>query len=99
MKIYLSGAVSAGPDYKQKFDAVADKLKQAGHSVLNPASLPEGMKKADYMSINFQMLFTADLVGMLPDWHQSAGARLEYALCQYIAKPVIFYDAERNCKR
>ena len=47
MKIYLAGKISGDDGYQEKFARAAQKF--AGHEVLNPAELPEGMEKADYM--------------------------------------------------
>ena len=54
--------------------------------MLNPAELPEGMAKADYMRICFAMIDVADAVIFLPGAAESAGARLEMAYCEYIEK-------------
>jgi nucleoside 2-deoxyribosyltransferase len=62
MKIYIAGRITGNPHYKAQFKATKTMLQEAGHTVLNPAELPEGMKPADYMRICFAMLETADVV-------------------------------------
>ena len=89
MKIYIAGKITGEPNYKAKFKEAEYKLKDEGHIVLNPAELPEGMAKEDYMRIRFAMIDVADKVCFLPGWYSSAGARLEYDYCKYIGKPVI----------
>jgi hypothetical protein len=44
MKLYIAGKISGEPNYKNKFARVGEKLEQAGHWVMNPASLPPGAR-------------------------------------------------------
>lgn len=92
MKVYISGAIASDPEYKTKFQKAANDLTLQGFTVLNPAVLPEGMSRAEYMAINLPMLMMADMMMLLPDYEQSQGALLERHLCQYIAKPIVYYD-------
>lgn len=89
MKIYIAGKITGEPTYKARYKEAEYKLKAEGHIVSNPAELPEGMAKEDYMRICFAMIDVADKVYFLPGWYGSAGARLEYDYCAYIDKPVI----------
>ena len=86
MKIYIAGKITEDPGYRDKFAAAERQLGGQGHTVLNPAELPEGMAPADYMRICFAMIDVADAVVFLPDAAESAGARLEMADCEYIEK-------------
>lgn len=87
MKIYIAGKITGDPGYLDKFRGEAKKLEALGHIVLNPAELPEGMSKAEYMRICLAMIDCADTVFLLPGWQGSPGARLEQAYCSYIGKP------------
>ena len=87
-KIYIAGKIAGAPKYKDLFAAEADKQREAGHIVLNPAELPEGMSRPGYMRICMAMIDAADKVIMLPNYQQSPGARLEREYCRYIGKPV-----------
>lgn len=87
-KIYIAGKIAGEPKYKDLFEAEADKQRAAGHIVLNPAELPEGMSRPDYMRICMAMIDAADKVIMLPNYQQSPGARLEREYSQYTGKPV-----------
>ena len=62
------------------------------YTVLNPATLPEGMNRADYMRICFAMIDSADIVMFLPDYAESEGAYLEKAYCDYIEKDYYFFS-------
>lgn len=87
MKIYIAGKITGDPKYRDRFRDEAERLEGLGHIVLNPAELPEGMSKAEYMRICFAMIDCADMVFLLRGWQGSPGARLELAYCRYIGKP------------
>jgi hypothetical protein len=90
MKVYIAGKITGDPNYLRKFLGASVALRKQGHIVLNPAMLPEGMTPADYMRICFPMIDCSDAVAFFPDWKESAGAKLEYAYCEYIGKRTIF---------
>ncbi len=96
MKIYIAGRITGNPHYKAQFKATADLLQESGHTVLNPAELPEGMKPADYMRICFAMLESADVVFMQLGWDASPGARLEHDYAKYIGKNIIVVDQAQD---
>lgn len=99
MKIYMAGKISGDPDYKAKFEAAERELKNRfgeGARLLNPAMLPEGMSKKDYMSICLQMLCAADVVALLWDWPESPGACIEYQLAAYIGTDIVFLYEEES---
>lgn len=89
MKIYIAGKITGDPNYIEKFECAERHFKNKGYTVLNPACLPEGMTRSDYMRICFSMIDSADAVAFLPDWGESAGARIEYAYCDYIGKDIV----------
>lgn len=86
MNIYIAGRIEGDPDYKRKFAKAAKKIRRERDVPLNPARHPAGLTKADYMRLNFAMIDTADIVYFLPDWQDSAGARLEREYCDYVGK-------------
>lgn len=96
MKVYIAGRITGDPDYREKFAAFADIERQRGNAVLNPAVLPLGLTQADYMRICFAMIDSADQVCFIPDYKESAGARLEMAYCDKINKPYAVYAVERG---
>ena len=86
MKVYIAGKITGDPGYRDKFAAAEIQLGRQGHTVLNPAELPGGMSREDYMRICFAMIDVADAVVFLSDAKESAGAKLEMAYCNYTGK-------------
>lgn len=93
MKIYLAGKITGDPDYKRKFSAVEGVLRDYGHVVLSPATLPEGLRPKEYMRICFSMIDVAELVAFIPDWVHSPGAKLELDYCEYVGKRTFFLES------
>lgn len=91
MKIYIAGKIAGDKRYRAKFREAAKMLEAAGHVVLNPATLPDGLEQADYMRICLAMLDTADLAVFLPDYQESKGTMVEWGYCQRIGKDCALY--------
>lgn len=85
--VYISGPITGKANYQKDFERAEAELRSRGCTVLNPAKLPEGLTKAEYMRINFASIDSADAVLLLPDWCSSPGASLEWMYCEYIGKP------------
>lgn len=84
--VYLAGKMTGLPDYgRARFNAKAAELTEAGYIVINPATLPVGLRHESYMKLSFAMLDAAEAIYLLDNWRDSAGARLEreYALYQH----------------
>lgn len=95
MKIYLAGKITGDENYREKFRKQEERLREEGHIVLNPASLPDGLRSEEYMQICSAMMGVADCVGFLPGWEDSPGAQLEYAWCKYVGKPMMWLRGGR----
>ena len=80
MKIYIAGKIAGDRRYRAKFREAAKTLEAAGHVVLNPATLPDGLTDGDYMRIALAMLEASDLAVFLPDYQESRGAMVEWAV-------------------
>lgn len=92
MKVYIAGKISGDPAYREKFRRAERALAEQGDIVLNPATLPEGMRPADYMRICMAMMESADVVAFLPDWDRSSGACLEHEWCRYVGKQMMYLE-------
>lgn len=79
MKVYIAGKITGDRRYRAKFREAAKALEEAGHVVLNPATLPDGLDDVDYMRICMAMVDAADLAVFLPDYRESRGAMVEWA--------------------
>ena len=55
MRIYISGQITGTNDYMERFSEVEEKLKEEGHSVMNPAAvnsmLPHDTTYEEYMKM------------------------------------------------
>ena len=97
MKIYIAGKITGNENYREEFAKVQAELEKDGHIVLNPAVLPEGLTKGEYMRLCFSMIDIADEVRFLPGW-QDEGAKVEYAYCLYVGKKVRDTKLVRHAK-
>lgn len=97
MKTYIAGPMSGKPDSnRMAFYEAAHELHQGDDTVLNPASLPDGLTQAEYMRICLAMLQCADRIFMLDGWQDSAGACAEYALARKLGLHLGFQSTTEN---
>lgn len=89
MKVYIAGRITGDPRYREKFAEAEAALREVGHIPLNPAVLPEGMEAEDYMRICTAVLDSADAIGLLGDWADSPGAKLELHYADYVGKKTV----------
>ena len=96
MTLYLAGPMTGYPDWNfPAFHAAAERLRDKGHAVLNPAENFGGdptRPRADYMRLDLAHLLAAEGVAVLPGWERSRGASLEVAVARELGLPVV--DAE-----
>lgn len=96
MNVYIAGKITGDPEYRKRFQRTAKRLEQMLGPVMNPAVLPEGMEKADYMAICIAMINQSDVVAFLPGWTASPGASLEHQYCTYIGKEILYLKEEET---
>ena len=71
MKIYIAGRITGNDNYREEFGKAEACLRLFGHTPLNPATLPDGMKPEDYMRICLAMIDSADMIAFLPGYENS----------------------------
>ncbi|EAT0257997.1 DUF4406 domain-containing protein [Salmonella enterica] len=77
--IFISGPMTGKPNFnRDEFNTTAARLWAIGHTVLNPAILPDGLTWDHYMDISLAMLRGADAIYLLDGWEESEGARREF---------------------
>lgn len=92
MKIFISGAMTKDPNFKEKFYNAYMFLQNRFPNavILNPAILPEGLNNSQYMTLDFTMIDCCDTIYMLKDYKDSNGAMLEYCYAKYCNKKIIY---------
>jgi hypothetical protein len=94
VKVYIAGKITGNPEYKSQFAEAEQELKAEGHTVMNPAILPDGFQHHEYMRMCFAMIDVCDVVYMLNTWIDSKGARLERDYAMGIGKILRFQPSE-----
>lgn len=89
MKIYIAGAITGDPDYKQKFKSAEKDLRLRGHDVVSPI-YHSGPKYKDYLIQGLAALSGCDAIYLLPDYTISPGAQLELRLATLLGIKVLY---------
>ena len=96
MKIYISGAITNNPNYKEDFERAKDYLRKEYPSaeIINPAlvnsHLPKSTTHEEYMRMSFVMLDMCDSVYFINGWEESKGANQEYGYALAKDKIILF---------
>lgn len=94
-RIYIAGPMTGHDDHNfPAFHAAADRFRQAGWEVANPAENFGGrtdLPREAYLRTDITMLAQCDAIALLPGWERSAGATLEAVLARELG--LQFFDA------
>ena len=88
MKVYISGAITNNPNYKEQFEAAEDKLKAAGYEVINPA-YNQGYSYKEYIDHGLFQLMHCDAIYLLKGYEQSTGATLDHDYARTVGLKII----------
>lgn len=88
MIVYLAGNITNNDNYKKEFKQAEKELKEKGYIVLNPAKLPEGMAKEQYMPICLAMLEQTNWMVIVNDG-DNQGVEIERRYAEYQGIPVL----------
>ena len=94
-RIYISGPISGRPvaDAVEKFDEVADAIKETGNIPVNPVDMAGWrLDWKTYMQLAQVILFSGqiDRIYMLAGWDKSHGACLERYYARLAGIPVSY---------
>ncbi|MBN2448155.1 MAG: DUF4406 domain-containing protein [Phycisphaerae bacterium] len=80
-RMYIAGPMTGIPEHNfSAFHAAAERFRQAGWDVANPAENFGGrtdLPRTTYLRSDVAMLAQCDAIALLPGWQLSAGATLE----------------------
>ena len=89
MKVYISGAITNNPNYKEQFKAAEERLKLAGHFVINPAT-NQGYTYKEYIDMGLFELMHCEAIYMLRGWENSTGAKLELEYAKEVGLEIMY---------
>jgi len=97
MTVYIAGKVSGEPidQCREKFLAKEKELRASGYYTFNPFKFieqnygTEGVQWAECMRVLIPKLCDCQAICLLPDWHQSEGAKQEYHIAKLIEIKVL----------
>lgn len=94
-RIYISGRMRTDPNHREKFAAVATKLRALGYSVISPVEIDDiygvpidGLR--GYYRRDAEALCQCDTVYMMKDWEKSKGAKMELASAEFLELGIIY---------
>ena len=90
---YIAGPVTGLPNgNRPMFEQAQYWLEEQGAVAINPTMLPDGLKShQSYMNICIPMVREAEAILLLPGWHKSVGAMMEYEEAKRLELPMYHY--------
>lgn len=91
--VYIAGPMSGQPEHGYPaFNAMAARLRAAGHTVINPAELhPDTTHPwAWYLRRDLAELVKCSTIVFLPGWFNSKGARLEHHVASALDLKLVY---------
>ena len=94
-RIYIAGAITDNPNYREQFKAAEERLKKAGFAVINPCK-NEGFTYREYINMGLCELMHCDAIYLLKGYENSTGAMLEYDYARTVGLEVIKENDEQK---
>lgn len=88
MKVYIAGAITNNPNYKEQFKAAEEMLIAAGYAVINPCK-NDGFEYREYINMGLCELMHCDAIYLLKGYENSTGATLEHDYARTVGLIVI----------
>ena len=88
-KVYIAGAITNDPNYKEHFGNAEIYLRRAGYIPINPVE-PLGFSYKEYIDMGLSKLKYCDGIYMLKGWQESKGAVLEHLYAQTIGLKIMY---------
>lgn len=93
-KVYISGKVTGCANYRNKFRDAEKYLRKHGIRCVNPVKGEKDGKAWDwYLRRDIRKLTKCCAIVLLPDWHESKGARLEKLVAESLGLHVMAYES------
>ncbi len=90
----MSGKITGDPNYREKFEkgvAHFEAMDWPRSEIVNPVDhCPETWSWWRCMGTCLRLLVGCEFVGMLPDWRESRGARIEHAVAMAMRKWIVY---------
>ena len=96
MNVYISGAITNDPTFREKFKAAEIDIRDEGFTPVNPAEFNadrgDGLTYNQMMENCFRLMNYCDALYQLPDWESSKGALIEYGYA--LGKGMTIYNQD-----
>ncbi len=101
-RVYIAGKITGmdKAESKAMFDVAKDILNDNDYNAISPFDVCEENPEkhwSDYMGECHSELLRCNAIVMLPNWYDSRGARIEYAVAREMGMQVVFATIEDDC--